>query len=202
MAQNVAWQVFDQSGQPIPGKGAFREDFESDSSLVMAASHVWIWRRRPDGKKELLLQKRAADKKTWPGYIDVSATGHVDLRESFIECAVREAKEEIGLEIDPERLHYIFSLRTPLDKSEIDWVYLYELTHDEEFSFHDGEVESCEWVELDTFREMRKNPEEHKLVPQGDAYFSLLFRNLPDPPGLDLGIGGGSPDSQTTLRDA
>lgn len=54
MAQSVAWQVFDQSGQPIPGKGAFKEDFENNSSLVMAASHVWIWRRALDGEKELL----------------------------------------------------------------------------------------------------------------------------------------------------
>jgi isopentenyldiphosphate isomerase len=178
MHEHIAWQAYDQNGQAIQGVGAFREDFNLDTSLVMGAAHVWIWRIDITGKKEILLQKRAQDKKTWPGYLDISAAGHIDLGENPIESAIREAKEEIGLDVTSKDLYYIFSLRTPLDIAEFDTVYLYQLRQDYEFTFNDGEVDELVWVDVDEFRKMVQRPEAHNLVPQGDAYFMLLLNAL------------------------
>lgn len=178
MHEHIPWQVYDQNGQPAAGVGALRADFNRDPSLVMGSSHVWVWRVGVSGKKEILLQRRAASKPTWPGYLDISTAGHIDVGETPVEAAVREAKEEVGYDIIPSNLYYLFSMRAPLDSSEIVNVYLYELTQNENFNFHDGEVESLVWVDFDEFRKMTQAPDVHNIVPQGDAYFTPLINAL------------------------
>lgn len=177
MARVEPWQIFSENGRPLEGKSASREVFDTNKSLVMGASHVWVWRRNAD-EIELLLQKRAEDKMTWPGYLDISTAGHIDEGEDVVQAAIREAKEEIGIFLDENKLYYIFSLRTPLDPREFDTVYLYELTEEVDFTFDDGEVEELRWVSLGEFEEMTRQPEEHKLVPQGNEYFALTINAL------------------------
>lgn len=176
MSHDEPWQVFALNGEAEVGRSARRKDFTDD--LIMGASHLWIWRRNNAGKVEVLLQKRALSKKTWPGYDDISAAGHIDAGETPIESAVREAKEEIGLDVDPQKLYYIFSLRTPLVLNEIDHVYLYESPDNFVPSFDDGEVESTEWLSLDELRVRTSDPEKYHLVDQGDGYFSLLLSSI------------------------
>lgn len=171
------WQVYRQNGQPIDGIYATRDEFADDHSLVMGAAHVWIWRSGDSGI-EVLLQKRAQSKKSWPGYYDISAAGHIDGGETPIAAAVREAQEEIGIQLDSSKLYFVLSLRTPLDPTEIDFVYLYELTTDAQFSFNDGEVESLDWLSLDDFRQKTTSPELHNIVPQGSPYFSLVIEAI------------------------
>ena len=177
MVHNEPWQVYAENGQPIEGGLASREEFGANPDLVMGASHVWIW-RQSEHEIEVLLQKRAESKNTWPGYLDISAAGHIDAGENPVQSAVREAREEIGIELEPNNLYYIFALRTPLDPQELDTVFIYELNHLAEFSFDDGEVEELKWVLLSEFEKMVKIPDEYKLVPQGNEYFSLVISAL------------------------
>ena len=60
--------------------------------------HVWIVRPT---ERALLIQQRAPDKDTWPGYYDASVGGHLSARESY-EDAYREVEEELGVTIDPD----------------------------------------------------------------------------------------------------
>ena len=62
--------------------------------------HVWFYTSAP----ALLLQKRGLSKQTFPGDWDVSVAGHVSAGESILEGALREVKEEIGLDIQPSDL--------------------------------------------------------------------------------------------------
>jgi 16S rRNA (adenine1518-N6/adenine1519-N6)-dimethyltransferase len=57
---------------------------------------VHIFAFTPQG--ELILQKRSHLKDSCPGLWDSSAAGHLDVGESFADCAVRELHEELGLE--------------------------------------------------------------------------------------------------------
>jgi hypothetical protein len=54
-------------------------------------------------------------------------------------------------------------------------VYIYEVNDAFVPEFHDGEVESVEWLGLSDFQERLKNPEEHQIVNQGRGYFTLLL---------------------------
>jgi isopentenyldiphosphate isomerase len=51
----------------------------------------------------LLLQRRAATKDTWPGYLDTTAAGHLAAGEGTLD-GLREVEEELGLRVRPERL--------------------------------------------------------------------------------------------------
>lgn len=173
---NEPWQVFAQNGEPIVGYAVQPSDFESDSALVRAASHVWIW-RRTSGGCEVLLQKRAPHVRHGGKY-DISAAGHLDESESAVAAAVREAKEEIGLDIDPIRLRLVAVCRKHRRSQSFNYVYLYELQEEPTFATTDGEVDELLWVSLDTFSQYVENPEESNLNDQGKAYFVPLLDAL------------------------
>jgi isopentenyldiphosphate isomerase len=71
------------------------------------AAHVWL--ATPDGR--VLLQRRAAVKENWPDLWDISVAGHVSAGESAIESAVREAREELGLDLSTDTLAHLGTLR-------------------------------------------------------------------------------------------
>ena len=70
-------------------------------------AHIWII----NNKKELLLQKRSASKKSHPNCWDISAAGHIRSGESVMDGALRELKEELGVETKEEDLQYIVTDR-------------------------------------------------------------------------------------------
>lgn len=70
------------------------------------AAHVWLV--TPD--RRVLLQRRALAKDNWPGKWDISVAGHVSAGESAIDAAVREAREELGLDLNPSELKHIGTL--------------------------------------------------------------------------------------------
>ena len=51
-----------------------------------------------DSKGKLYLQKRSAEKKYYPGRWDLSASGHVYVKESFEDAALRVLKTKLGIE--------------------------------------------------------------------------------------------------------
>jgi 8-oxo-dGTP pyrophosphatase MutT (NUDIX family) len=177
---NEPWQVFTESGEPVEGVGRIPEDLLDGTPC--GASHVWIWRRTTDGKIEILLQERSPEHKSYPGYFDISAAGHIDLGETPLDAAIREAKEEIGIDVFKEDLELIFRHKKDIpgveDASsklnELQWIYLLELDTEDNFTFSDNEVVSLKWVEYDTFR---KGVEDNSLhvVPHGPKYFNQLY---------------------------
>ena len=71
---------------------------------------IYIFRKRYNSKKiEILLQKRSDNKDSFPGCFDVSSAGHVDVGEEFIDAAVRELKEELGIEAQKEDFIFLFT---------------------------------------------------------------------------------------------
>ncbi len=59
---------------------------------------VLVLAHNQEGK--LFLQKRAATKQLFPGRWDLSATGRVRAGESCEDAAIRELREELGLEVE------------------------------------------------------------------------------------------------------
>jgi 8-oxo-dGTP pyrophosphatase MutT (NUDIX family) len=63
--------------------------------LLHRAVHVLVF----NAAGQVFLQKRSMTKDRQPGLWDSSASGHVDAREDYDACAVRELHEEIGLQL-------------------------------------------------------------------------------------------------------
>lgn len=63
--------------------------------FITRAVHIFVFNE----KGELYLQKRSANKDTYPGYYAPSVAGHVGLGETSELSAYRELEEEIGIRI-------------------------------------------------------------------------------------------------------
>ena len=61
-----------------------------------------------DAEARIYLQKRSMKKDIAPGRWDTSVGGHVDYGESLEQAVVREAREEIGLHIEPAQCRFLF----------------------------------------------------------------------------------------------
>ncbi len=178
MHDNELWQVYNDNGIAIKGKGARKEEFDLNTELIMGNAHVWFWKFDKSGVS-ILLQKRSLSKPKKPGWFHISAGGHINVDETPVQTAIRETQEEMGLTIDEARLHFVQAVRIiEKDPRDIVNVFLYQLNGDEKFTFVDGEVDSYEWRSLNNFREITANAEENNLVPQGRLYFDTLITAL------------------------
>jgi isopentenyl-diphosphate delta-isomerase type 1 len=103
------------------------------------AVHILIF----NGRGEVFLQKRSMKKDTFPGAWDSSASGHLDTGEDYDSCAVRELREEIGLELG-EPLRKLFKIDAcPATGQEFVWVYQWHA--EGPFQLHPDEIECGEW---------------------------------------------------------
>lgn len=178
MHNDDLWQIFANNGTPIVNRSASPDAFDADKSLNMGNAHVWFWKKSPAGQIEVMLQKRGPVKKR-PGWFHISVGGHINVGETALKAAVRECKEEMGHDIDPKKLYFLFTSRVfgraPYD---IATVYLYKLSGTETFTHDDGEVAGFEWRTLDEFKNMMQDPESHMLVPMGNIYFQALIHGF------------------------
>lgn len=86
---NTILDVVDDQDQVI-GQ-ASREEIHAQG-LCHREVHVWF--ATPTG--EIIFQRRAANKDTFPGLLDATAGGHVELGQSYSEAALCEVAEETG----------------------------------------------------------------------------------------------------------
>jgi isopentenyldiphosphate isomerase len=86
-ADDEILDVVDERGRHLGTKR--RADVHRDGDWHLAF-HLWVV--APAG---VLLQRRARDKSSWPGFLDASAAGHLLAGES-IRDGLREADEELG----------------------------------------------------------------------------------------------------------
>jgi isopentenyldiphosphate isomerase len=95
--------ILDSDGSPT-GRTKPKPDVHRDGDWHRAV-HVWIL--TPDHR--ILVQRRATVKENNPGLWDVSCAGHISAGEPMIEAAIREAREELGLELDAGELKHVAS---------------------------------------------------------------------------------------------
>ena len=158
--------VLDENGAPtgvVKEKGAVHRDGDWHRS-----SHIWIVSGR-----NVLLQRRALAKPSWPGLWDISVAGHISAGESAIDAAVREAREEIGIEIAPAEIAHIGTLRYQCVlrdgyvENEIHEVYLLRRDVDlSSLTLDPSEVAEVRWVRLEDLDQYERVPhkEEYGLL--------------------------------------
>lgn len=127
---------------------------------IHGTSHIWIFRKNErTGSADVLLQKRAADKDAFPGCYDTSSAGHIPSGGDFLESALRELWEELGIKAAPEELHYLFLHRQTVDTEfygerfydrQVSAVYVYVRDIGmEEFRLQKEEVEEVFWMDYE-----------------------------------------------------
>lgn len=112
--------------------------------------HVWIY----NDKKEVLLQHRCLQKVLFPNLWDISVAGHIGHNEVPEDVAVREAKEEIGLNLNKKLLKKIalinFSVKANngLINSEFVHIFIYKLHSSPKLVLQKEEVDDAKFFPL------------------------------------------------------
>jgi isopentenyldiphosphate isomerase len=102
---NELIDVLDPAGHPT-GLAKPKHAIHSEGAWHRAV-HLWIV--TPD--RSVLLQRRSFAKMAWPGWWDISVAGHLSAGESAADAAVREAREELGLDLRTEELVPLATVR-------------------------------------------------------------------------------------------
>lgn len=179
MEHEELWREFASNGE-AKNVGWAKEEY-AKLDKICGSAHVWVWRRGAEGEIEVLMQLRSGGLKVWPDHWDISTAGHINVGETMLEAAIREANEEIGLELDSKRLEFIFCDRCVTEwYEEFRYVFIYEMIDDSKFDLNDGEVDELKWVSLSDLKEWAGDPDgrSEKIVPHPPCYFAQLFERL------------------------
>ena len=148
--------IVDETGQPT-GEIVDRETAHA-KGVLHRTSHVWLARKK-NGKIQILLQKRAKHKSSFPSCYDISSAGHIPAGDSYEISALRELKEELGVKAEEKDLIYCGDRKViwddvffgkPFHDRQISRVFLLWLDREEsEFTIQEEEVDSVLWMDFE-----------------------------------------------------
>lgn len=173
--------IVTKSGKPT-GKIALKSEAHKNG-WYHNTIHLWLYTT----EGEILLQQRSHKKLIFPLLWDVSVAGHIDAGESFIEAALRETKEEIGLQLQPNDLKKIgvklhessYDNGSVLDY-EFHQVYIAPLTVDiNTLKPQEDEVEALKLVDFEQFDKLLLNSEiNNHFVPTNKPYYEFVLEAI------------------------
>ena len=150
--------IVDRDGNPT-GETVSRTIAHRDG-IRHRTAHVWLLRHGLSGETEILLQKRCADKDSFPGCYDISSAGHIPAGQSFGFSAVRELREELGLTVTEDalcpcgirRFAYTGSFHGSMFRDDqVSMIYgLWYTPEMGELRVQPEEIESVLWLPIDT----------------------------------------------------
>ena len=166
--------IVDENGEPT-GDVIDRETAHS-KGIRHRTAHVWLLRNNND-KVQILLQKRCQTKSSYPGCYDISSAGHIPSGVDYIQSALRELNEELGIIASPEELIYCGDRKIVSDKvffgrefhdRQVSKVFIMWKDIDESgFSLQKEEVDEVRWFDLDEcIRAVNSNTLMHCIVPE------------------------------------
>ena len=165
----VPLELFDEIREDGSRTGAVKERgvVHEDGSLHPTV-HTWIVRPNNKSGYDLLLQKRSECKDSNPGCWDISSAGHVEAGCGYLESAVRELKEELGIDALPEQLREVGTRRCgfesefygrPFRDNELSMIYIYEEpVNTAELTLQESEVSETAWMD---YKECRRKVAGH-----------------------------------------
>ncbi len=174
------FDIYTENGTPTGEK--IERSLAHEKGILHAAVHIYIYRIKND-RLEILLQKRADNKDSFPSCYDTSCAGHVSAGDDFITTALKELEEELGLQISPDSLVYAFDqlvekinvfYSKPFTDREYNKVYLlYYDAPEASFTLQKEEISALKWMdsELLLVELENKNPE-YCIMP--DTYKKAL----------------------------
>jgi len=164
------------------GEKALKSEIHSKGYYHNTA-HVWLY----TSHGEILLAQRSATKVICPSLWDVSVAGHVDAGEFIIHAAVREVKEEIGLELHPNDLQKIGVFKcfqsynnNSINDNEFHHTYIVELKVPlHELTLQTNEVDDVKLVTFDEFNTILNNiGQDNHFVPSNKSYYEFVLESI------------------------
>ena len=171
--------IVTNKGEPT-GKTALKSEAHKNG-WYHNTIHLWLYTKQG----EILLQQRSHKKSIHPLLWDVSTAGHIDAGESFIDAALRETKEEVGLSLKPENLQKIgtFLHETnygDIQDNEFHQVYIAELNVGiNQLQPQEDEVEALKLVSFNEFETLLEQSETNNhFIPTNKSYYRVVIKAI------------------------
>lgn len=170
------FDILNENGE-YTGKVCTRQECHK-KGLWHKAIVVWII---SNDNKKVLLQKRSSNKKLWPNMWDITAGGHVLSGENGCQAAIRETKEEIGIDIDKRSLEFIgFTTSETIKEDMIDRHFneYYVLHLDVDLNsiiIQEDEVQDIKWFDIDEIIKRVDNNYEELTTKKGCWKYLLRY---------------------------
>lgn len=171
------FDVLDEKGNKT-GKIKAREEVHRDGDWHKTV-HIWI----VNDKDEVLLQKRSPNKDSYPNMWDISSAGHLTAGDDSLAGAIREIKEELGIEVKPSQFKLIGTRKTAdrytasFINNEFSDIYLLRLSLNvKKLHLQKEEVSEVKYIPIDEFRNMIQTKDKTLLLH--DDEFAMLFKAL------------------------
>lgn len=130
-----------------------RKEAHKSPQIIHRAIAIFVF----DKKGRFLIQKRSLTKDTHPGYWSDSVGGHVQYGEEYLDVAVREIQEELGIKVNPIDLILLGKMITKdSNETEMNTVYKLSLKETPVIKANTDEVAETKFVSLKVLREMMK----------------------------------------------
>lgn len=146
--------------------------------IYHASAHIWIF----DTDKNVLIQKRAADKDTFPSLWDISVAGHISAGEEPLTSALREVEEEIGLVVSKGQLCFIGTSKNSVQHhphlidNELHYIYLCEVDfNSKNLKIQKEEVSAIQSIPI---KDLIQKVKETDFVPRTDNYYPFVFEKI------------------------
>lgn len=149
------------------GKTFIREQGEPEDGEYKLSVHVWIL----NSKGEVLIQKRNENLKRNPGKWAYTG-GIVDEGETSLEGAIRETKEELGINVE-DKIEYLLSFKRERGFVDV-WLVKYDIDI-ENITLQGEEVSEAKWVSIKELKELMNSG---KFVKAIDLYYDLFEKLL------------------------
>ena len=169
--------LYDENNNPL--KKSKEKTQAHEEGDFHRTAHIWII----NDNKELLLQKRSANKKSHPNCWDISGAGHIRTGEDVLDGAIRELKEELGVIAKKNDLHFIAIIKSTKNPKNKEFQYVYLLKSNnkiEDYVFEDNEVSEVKYVFYEKLEEMVEKRTEGLLIHE-DEYkklFEYIRKNI------------------------
>jgi isopentenyldiphosphate isomerase len=112
------------------------------SGLRHRAVHILVF----NDQGQLFLQKRSMNKDLHARLWDNSSAGHVDAGEEYENCAIREVKEELGIDV-ANNIEPLFKL--PATRSVgMEFIQVYRCLHNGHFILAAEEIDEGNWFSI------------------------------------------------------
>ena len=162
--------VYTRDGEYL-GVKTREECHDKNADFYHKPAWTWVY----NSKGEVLVQKRASGKKMFPNYWDMSCAGHVDAGETTIAGVIREAKEEIGIDVEEKDCRFMFEYIEDRVR-EIGQVYFIKVDKEiNEFIIQKEEVSEIKWLNLEDFKKLFYSEE---WVPYQNDYKDRIMEEF------------------------